>query len=48
MSYLAAPVFDKGEPTYELQLGPLRRDVSAAERDRYIREIRSTAQQLST
>lgn len=48
VSYLAAPVFDKGEPTYELQLGPLRRDVSAAERDRYIREIRATAQQLST
>jgi DNA-binding IclR family transcriptional regulator len=48
VSYLAAPVFDKGEPTYELQLGPLRRDVSAAERDHYIREIRSTAQQLST
>ncbi|BBX11525.1 MULTISPECIES: helix-turn-helix domain-containing protein [Mycobacteriaceae] len=48
VSYLAAPVFDNGEATYELQLGPLRRDVSAADRDRYIREIRATAQQLSS
>lgn len=48
VSYLAAPVFDNGEATYELQLGPLRRDVSAADRDRYIHEIRVTAQQLSS
>lgn len=48
VSYLAAPVFDNGEATYELQLGPLRREVSAAERDRYIGEIRATAQQLSS
>ncbi len=48
VSYLAAPVFEKGVATYELQLGPLRRQVSAAERDRYIREIRATAEQLSS
>jgi DNA-binding IclR family transcriptional regulator len=48
VSYLAAPVFDNGEATYELQLGPLRREVSAAERERYISEIRATAQQLSS
>lgn len=48
VSYLAAPVFENGEATYELQLGPLRRDVSAAERGRYIREIRATAGQLSS
>ncbi len=48
VSYLAAPVFDNGEATYELQLGPLRSEVSAADRDRYIHEIRATAQQLSS
>jgi DNA-binding IclR family transcriptional regulator len=48
VSYLTAPVFETGVATYELQLGPLRREVSAADRDRYIREIRSTAEQLSS
>lgn len=48
VSYLTAPVFYRGEATYELQLGPLRREVSAADRDRYIREIRETAEQLSS
>jgi DNA-binding IclR family transcriptional regulator len=48
ISYLAAPVFDKGEPVYELQLGPLRDQVSPSERDRLIRQIRATAEQLSS
>ncbi|MEB3023122.1 helix-turn-helix domain-containing protein [[Mycobacterium] crassicus] len=48
VSYLAAPVFDKGEPVYELQLGPLQDQASAPERDRYIREIHATAQRLSS
>ncbi|MEB3034276.1 helix-turn-helix domain-containing protein [[Mycobacterium] nativiensis] len=48
VSYLAAPVLDKGEAVYELQLGPLQNQVSAPERDRYIREIRATAAQLSS
>lgn len=48
VSYLAAAVFEGGQPAYELQLGPLRNAVSAAERDRYIREIRATAEKLSS
>jgi DNA-binding IclR family transcriptional regulator len=48
VSYLAAPVFDNGQAVYELQLGPLRGAVSAPERERYIREIRATAAQLSS
>lgn len=48
VSYLAAPVFDKGEAVYELQLGPLQAQVSASERDRFIGEIRATAEQLSS
>lgn len=47
VSYLAAPVFDKGEAVYELQLGPLQDRVSASERERFIDEIRATAEQLS-
>ncbi|MGH3561535.1 MAG: hypothetical protein ACRDTN_06990, partial [Mycobacterium sp.] len=48
VSYLTAPVFDEGQAAYELQLGPLLGAVSTAERDRYIREIRATADKLST
>lgn len=48
VSYLAAPVFDRGQAAYELQLGPLRSAVSAAERDGYVREIRATAARLSS
>jgi DNA-binding IclR family transcriptional regulator len=48
VSYLTAPVFDTGQAVYELQLGPLRAAVSAPERNRYIREIRATAEKLSS
>lgn len=48
VSYLAAPVFDKGEAVYELQLGPLQDRVGASERDRFVRDIRATAEQLSS
>lgn len=48
VSYLTAPVFDEGQATYELQLGPLRAAVSPAERDHYVREIRATAEGLSS
>jgi hypothetical protein len=48
VSYLAAPVFDRGEAVCELQLGPLQGAVSAADRKRYIREIRATAEKLSS
>lgn len=48
VSYLAAPVFEKGRAVYELQLGPLRDAVSAPERHRYIHEIRATAEKLSS
>lgn len=48
VSYLTAPVFDGGQPVYELQLGPLRGAVSAAERDSYIDELRAAAEQLSS
>lgn len=48
VSYLAAPVFDNGQAVYELQLGPLRAAVSAADRDRYISDLRATAEKLSS
>lgn len=48
VNYLAAPVFTDGEAVYELQLGPLRDAVSAADRERYIREISATAATLSS
>jgi DNA-binding IclR family transcriptional regulator len=48
VSYLTAPVFNTGQAVYELQLGPLRGAVSAPERNRYIREIRATAEKLSS
>ncbi|BCI80532.1 IclR family transcriptional regulator [Mycobacterium sp. SMC-18] len=48
ISYLSAPVFDRGgNAVYELQIGCLRSQVSRAERDEYVREIRSTAATLT-
>ncbi|GAB7142615.1 helix-turn-helix domain-containing protein [Mycobacterium riyadhense] len=47
IGYLAAPVFADGKASYELQLGPLRAEVSKSERERYIAEIRATAGTLS-
>ncbi|SOJ54293.1 hypothetical protein MSIMFB_01792 [Mycobacterium simulans] len=48
IGYLAAPVFADGKASYELQLGPLRPEVSQSERERYIDEIRATADKLSS
>lgn len=49
ISYLSAPVFDSaGEPSWELQIGPLRSAVSLSEREHYVREITHTANELST
>lgn len=48
VGYLSAPVFDHGRALYELQLGPLLSAVSPAERKRYVREIRTTAANLSS
>lgn len=48
VSYLVAPVFDEQRrAAYELQLGPLSAAVSPARRQRYMDEIRSTAEHLS-
>ncbi|HTM85705.1 MAG TPA: hypothetical protein VL179_12550, partial [Mycobacterium sp.] len=48
ISYLVAPIFDaEGRAMYELQLGPLRPEVSAAEREHYVQELKATAAQLS-
>jgi DNA-binding IclR family transcriptional regulator len=47
VSYLIAPVINgDGYAAYELQLGPLNPSVSAAERTRFINEIRTTARIL--
>ncbi|MFC7446897.1 helix-turn-helix domain-containing protein [Rhodococcus daqingensis] len=47
ISYMSAPVFDRnGRAQYELQLGPLRPEVSKPERDRLIGEIARTAEEL--
>jgi DNA-binding IclR family transcriptional regulator len=48
VGFLAAPVFAEGKASYELQLGPLRAAVSRPERERYIAEIRATADTLSS
>lgn len=48
ISYLAAPVFDRdGNAVYELQIGCLKPAVARTERDDYLREIRSTAAELT-
>ncbi|TAM64845.1 helix-turn-helix domain-containing protein [Mycobacterium sp.] len=48
VSYLIAPVFNAdGRAVYELQLGPLRSSVTAAERKRFVGELRATATELS-
>lgn len=49
ISYLSAPVFDQGgNAAYELQIGTLRPAVTRAEREKYIREICSTAAILAS
>ncbi|MCP2275075.1 IclR family transcriptional regulator [Nocardia amikacinitolerans] len=47
ISYLAAPVFDRGgNALWELQIGPLRPSVSRPERQHYIRELTAAARAL--
>ncbi|OBI89108.1 hypothetical protein A9X01_14235 [Mycobacterium asiaticum] len=48
IGYLAAAVFADGKASYELQLGPLLPAVGRSERERYISEIRATADKLSS
>ncbi|MCV7379490.1 hypothetical protein BST11_17865 [Mycobacterium alsense] len=48
IGFLGAPVFADGKASYVLQLGPLRAEVSRSERERYIAEIRATADKLSS
>ena len=48
VSYLSTAVENAaGHPAYEIQLGPLDPSVSAADRARYIHELRSAAAKLS-
>lgn len=48
ISYLTAPVFDQPDHAgYEVQLGPLRAEVSKPERDAYVAALLSSAGQLS-
>ena len=49
VSVLTTPVFDTaGNAKWELQIGPFRDAVGPADRERYIRELTSTAQRLTT
>ncbi|CAM3202464.1 hypothetical protein BST27_23220 [Mycobacterium intermedium] len=48
IGFLSAAVFADGKASYELQLGPLLPEVGRSERDRYINELRATADKLST
>lgn len=48
ISYLTAPVFDEpGHAGFEVQLGPLRAEVSKPEREAYVAALLSSASQLS-
>lgn len=48
VSVLAAPVFDvEGPARWELQIGPFQSAVTRADRQRYIRELTSTARRLT-
>ncbi|MBF6353935.1 helix-turn-helix domain-containing protein [Nocardia higoensis] len=47
VSYLAAPVFDQGVATHEVQSGPLRSAATRAERDEYVAATIAAAQQIS-
>ncbi|MTE13005.1 helix-turn-helix domain-containing protein [Nocardia aurantiaca] len=47
LSYLSAPVFDGGgHAVLELQIGPLREDVTRAERRRYLAELSAAARRI--
>lgn len=47
VSYLTAPVFDgSGHAVMELQIGPLRADVTRAERRRYLAEVAEAARRI--
>ncbi|MGW4247421.1 helix-turn-helix domain-containing protein [Nocardia sp. NPDC004722] len=47
ISYISAPVFDAGgHAVMELQIGPLREDVTRAERRHYLAELTETATRL--
>lgn len=47
LSYVAAPVFDgSGHAVMELQIGPLRTDVTRAERRRYLAELAAAARRI--
>ncbi|MGW5313324.1 helix-turn-helix domain-containing protein [Nocardia thailandica] len=47
VSYLSAPVLDRGRAPYEVQIGPLRAAVGPADRARYIETIAHAATAIS-